>query len=128
MTRDLASPMLARSEKSSRLLISFFAGLVATLDAEGDDGALAVGEILLRALMVAAGFEARIVDPLHAGMLLEVLRDSERVLEWRSRRRWSVSMPAAAGNALNGESAAPVSRSPWTRALRMNASGPKALV
>ena len=41
-------------------------------------------------------------------------------------RRCSVSMPCSSRNALNGESAAPVSRRPWTRALRMNASGPNA--
>ena len=41
-------------------------------------------------------------------------------------RRCSVSIPCSSRKALNGESAAPVSRSPWMRALRMKASGPKA--
>ena len=38
----------------------------------------------------------------------------------RSMRRDSVSRPWAMRNALNGETAAPRSRSSWTRALRMN--------
>ena len=48
-------------------------------DSEGDDGAAAVGQVLLGTLVVGARFEPRIVDPLDAGMLGEVLGDGQRV-------------------------------------------------
>ena len=43
-------------------------------------------------------------------------------------RSGSVSRPWMKSQELNGERAAPKSRSPWMRALRMNASGPNAAV
>ncbi len=47
---------------------------------------------------------------------------------WRSIRSGRVSRPWRSCQALNGESAAPMSRSPWTRSLMMNARLPKASV
>ena len=80
MTSDLASPMLASSEKSFERVDELLARFVAALDAEGDERALAGGQVLFRARVVAAGREAGIVDPLDAGMLFEMLGDGEGVL------------------------------------------------
>src|ERR1700739_2396666 len=57
-----------------------FAGLVSAFDTEGDERALAVGQVFPGALVVGAGLEAGIVDPIHAGMLLKVAGDSEGIL------------------------------------------------
>lgn len=54
-------------------------GFIAALDAKGYEGAVAVWKILLRAGVVGAGFEAGVVDPFNAGMLLEMAGDGEGV-------------------------------------------------
>ena len=56
------------------------ARFVTTLDAEGDERALAVGQVFLRARVVGAGVEAGVVDPIDAGMLLKMLGDGEGIL------------------------------------------------
>ena len=52
----------------------------AALDAEGDQRALAVGHVLLGAVVVLAGLEAGVVDPLDAGVRFEMLGHGEGVL------------------------------------------------
>src|SRR5208283_2364902 len=52
----------------------------ASANAEGDQRARAVREILLRALVVLARRQPGIIDPLHIGMAGEKLRDLQRVL------------------------------------------------
>jgi len=58
----------------------FLASFISTLDAEGDECTLAIGQILLCACMVRAGLKARIVDPIDTGMLLEMTGNSKRIL------------------------------------------------
>ena len=52
----------------------------AAFNSEGDERALAAGQILLRPLVIGTGLEAGIVDPLHAGMLRQMLGDRQGVL------------------------------------------------
>src|SRR5258708_5016559 len=56
------------------------ARLQTALDAEREDSAGAAREVLLRETMVAARFNARIVDPRDARVPLEKLRHGESVL------------------------------------------------
>ncbi len=80
MTRDFASPMLANSENSSSESISFLPASYPPLIPKQMMAPLAVGQVPFPgALIVAARFEAGIVDPLDTGMLLEVASHGESV-------------------------------------------------
>ena len=57
----------------------FTAAFVAGLNAKADEGAEAIGEILLRQVMVLGRFQARVVDPLYFRMGFEVLGDLEGI-------------------------------------------------
>src|SRR3569623_1861245 len=58
----------------------FLPCIVATLDSKRKERRLASGKILLCAGIVPARLKAGVVDPLHAGMLLKMLRHCEGIL------------------------------------------------
>src|SRR4051812_17876872 len=55
------------------------AGVAPSLDAEGDDGALAIGKVLVGELLIRAAGEAGVFHPGDGGVFLEPLGDRERV-------------------------------------------------
>ena len=60
--------------------MKLLAGVDAALQLERDDRALAVGEVLVGALLPLARLQARVRDPLDLVATLEPLRNRERVL------------------------------------------------
>jgi len=70
--------------------------------------------------------DAGIVDPLHAGVALEELGHRQRILRVTLHAERERFRALQQQKCVEGESAAPVSRRPCTRALRMNAKGPNA--
>ena len=104
-------------------------GLDPALHAERDDAAEAAGQVLLGLLVAGMRLEARVADTQVTSSRVSSQRAMASAFSlWRVIRSGSVSRPWRNRNALNGLSAAPMSRRPWTRSLRMNARLPNAAV
>ena len=73
MISDLASPTLATWEKSWTASMQPLASLAPALDAEGEDRARSLRQVLVRQLVVAVGRQAGVVHVLDSGVLLEEL-------------------------------------------------------
>src|SRR5271156_1959205 len=58
----------------------FLSCLITALNSKGDQAALTIGKVFLRALVVLTGGQARIVHPLDAGMPFQKLRHAQRIL------------------------------------------------
>ena len=80
MISERVSPILARCENSLTLETSLHAGVIAALEAEGEDRAGALGHVFFRELVVAVAGQPRIAHPRHLAMLGEPLRHRQRVV------------------------------------------------
>ena len=97
------------------------AGIVGgALHVEGEDGAGAVGVILVIELLGAAGCQCRMVHGGNLRMVVQELHHLQRASPRDGRRAKTASPgPSSSNHALNGESVAPWSRSSVARAFVM---------
>ena len=82
-----------------------------------------LGEYFSALVVPLARLQAGVRDPLHLAARLEPLRDRERVLRVTLHADAQRLQPLEEQEALNGESAGPMSRWYWSRALRMYCAG-----
>ena len=119
MISDLESPTLASKREQLDVVHDLAAGLLASLDPEGQDGAVAAGQVLLGQFVVLILGQAGVVNPAYSRMAIQELgyRLGVGTVPLHSKMQRLQALDEQEG--VEGAQGRAESRSSCTRALRM---------